>query len=111
MWGFTRYFHDEDEYAEGFNFNQDGHYSKIIEKYNDKEESMTKKNQWQRRINDNQKLEQTYDQYVTEYSILQKCKFMLHTVQFKKDVVLDKSTRMVLKHQPTNRTYDSYKDM
>ena len=58
-----------------------------------------------------QNLEQTYGQYVTEYSILQKCKNMLHTVQFKKDVVLNKSTRLSLKHQPTSRTYDSYKDM
>ena len=38
----------------------------------------------------NKNLVQTYDQYVTEYSILQKYKYMLHTVQFLKNVVFDK---------------------
>ena len=70
---------------ESFNFNQDEHYDNIIEKLNDTEESMTI----------NQNLEQTYNQYITEYSILQKCKYKLHAVQFKKNVVLDKSTRMI----------------
>ena len=64
----------------------------IEEKFNDTGESM--------KINQN--LEQTYDQYVTQHSILQKYTYMLHTVQFKKNEVLDKSTRMVLKHQPTS---------
>ena len=36
---------------------------------------------------------------------------MLHTVQFKKIVVLDKSTRIALRHQPTDRTYDSHEYM
>ena len=36
---------------------------------------------------------------------------MLHAVQFKKNKILDKSTRMALRHQPANRTYDNYKDM
>ena len=58
-----------------------------------------------------QNLEQTYDQYIIEYSILQKCKYMLHIVQFQSGVILDKSTRMALKYQPTRRKYDSYKDM
>ena len=64
---------------ESFDFNQDEHYDKIIEKLNNTEESMTI----------HQNLEQTYDQYVTEYSILQKCKYMLHTVQFCRGVRLD----------------------
>ena len=95
------YFDDDDEYIESFNFNQDEYYNKIIEKLNDPQESMII----------NQNLEQMYNQYVTEYSILQKCKYMLHIVQFKSEVTPDKSTRMVLKHQSTSRVYDSYKDM
>ena len=95
------YFDDEDEYLESYNFNQDEYYSKIIKKSNDTDELMII----------NQNLEQMYNQYVTEYSILQKYKHMLHTVQFKKNVVLDKSTRMALKHRPTSRQYDIYKDM
>ena len=50
--------------------NQDEHYDKIIEKSNYTEESMTI----------NQNLEQTYDQYITDYSMLQKYEYMLHTV-------------------------------
>ena len=78
--------------------------NRIIEKLNDTEESMEI----------NQTLEQTYDQYVIEYSILQKCNYIQHTVQFKKHVVLDKSTRMTLRRQPTQssiRQYESYKAM
>ena len=55
------YFDDEDEDLESFKLNQDGYYTKGIEKLNDTEESMTI----------NQNLEQIYDQYVTEYSIIQ----------------------------------------
>ena len=98
------YFDDGEEYVKSFNTNQNEHYEKILEKLNDTEESMT--------ISKN--LEQTYDQYVTEYGILQKCKYILHTVQFKKDLVFDKSTRMALKHPPTKHTsrqYARYKDM
>ena len=47
------YFDDDDEHAESFNLNQDDHYSKIIEKLNDTEESMTI----------HQNLKQMYDQY------------------------------------------------
>ena len=70
------YFNDEDEYVKGFKSNQHEHFSKIIEKLNDVEESMII----------NQNLDLMYNQYVTEYGILQKCKYMLHTVQFLKSV-------------------------
>ena len=93
------YFDDDEEYMDSFNFTQNEHYDKITEKLNDPQESMTI----------NQNLEHTYDQYVTEYSILQKCKYMLHTVQFHSGVRLDKSTRMALKKQP--RQYENYEAM
>ena len=75
------YFNDEDEYAESFNLNQHEHYSTIIEKLKDTEESITI----------HQNLEQMYYQYITEYSILQKCKYVLHTVKFKSGVKINKN--------------------
>ena len=67
------YFNDDNKHVESLHLNQDEHHSKIIEKINDTKKSFT--------INQNS--EQTYDQHVTEYIILQKYKYMLHNVLFK----------------------------
>ena len=64
------YFDDEDEYVEIFDLNQDERFDKITEKLNDTQESMII----------NQNLEHKYDQYVTEYSILQICKYICYTL-------------------------------
>ena len=42
----------------------------------------------------NQDMKETYKDYAEEYKILDQCKYMLHTIQYKKGIMLDPRTNI-----------------
>ena len=52
--------------------------------------------------------EESYDQFVKEYKILKECKYMLHTIQFKQGLYLNKVTKMALREE---NGIEHYEDM
>ena len=55
-----------------------------------------------RRKQINRDMKETYRNYAEEYKILGQCQYMLHTVQFKEEIMLDPRTNLAVQGQ-----YDS----
>ena len=52
----------------------------------------------------NQDMKEMYKDYSEEYYILGQCKYMLHTVQYKKGIMLDPCTNLAVQGQHDNDT-------